>query len=95
MNVFWHIARNGGLVFSAVIFCMLLAAFYEWAKPETWLERAAAPFVFLYAFGWVFCTTLWRAYFALKAQYAKRKAIRRYYAPTKGTLDEFYGDWRP
>jgi hypothetical protein len=94
-----HIFINGAaallVILATIGIGMLVGSFLEWLQPETFLERAAAPFVFLYAFGWVVCTVLWRAYLAIKARYANRRAIRRYYAPTKGTLDEFYGDFRP
>jgi prolipoprotein diacylglyceryltransferase len=66
---FWHILLNASYVLAALVFCMLLAAFYEWAKPETYLEKLTVPFVCLYALGRLICEKLAKVYRREKAQH--------------------------
>jgi hypothetical protein len=79
-----HILLNASYVLTALVFCMLVSAFYEWAKPETWLEKLTVPFVCLYALGWIVCEKLAKVYRREKAQH-------------DGTLeyDKIYGEDRP
>jgi hypothetical protein len=79
-----HILLNASYVLAALVFCMLVAAFYEWAKPETYLEKLSAPIVCAWALGCLICARVKRAYLREKAQH-------------DGTLDydKIYGEDRP
>jgi hypothetical protein len=67
-----HILLNASYVLAALVFCMLLAAFYEWAKPETWLEKLTVPFVCLYALVRIICEKLAKMY---RREIRSRKAF--------------------